>query len=909
MSGLYLVDAMALAYRSFFALMRTGMRSPDGRPTTAVHGFAQALLRVVETRSPTHMAIARDLPGPTFRHDDYPLYKAQRQPMPDDLRAQIPLVEELAASCGLPLVSKERHEADDVMATYTRLAKAEGIPVFLMTRDKDLMQLVGDGVRLYDPGRGSERPEEIDSDWVRAKFGVGPAQVRDWLALVGDASDNVPGVPKVGEKTATELLLQYPDIETIYANLDTIGEKKKAVRKNLEEGRESMRLSRHLVTLVDNLDLPSVSSLEFKGLDIPRMRQFMSDLGMRTLVAQLDKLAGGAPARASHPDTQGLDLFSQAGEDPAVAAPEAKPAANLQILSDESDVSFCTGILRSVEKVALAPWLSETGALLGMGLSWSEGIGRFLPTPDGVLPDALRSLLSDTSRRWIAHDSKLLRRTLGAHGLEVAGVVEDVQLAAYLMAPGDRALAMERIAQARATRVLRSREDILGGARNRRKAADIPQEELCAHAAGAAEAMFISWEKLFALLAKESLDGIYRDLELPLSAILRRMEDQGICLDKDLFASLSQELTTTIADLEKRCQELAGKEFNVGSPRQLAEILFDHLGLKAGRKTETGQRSTDSDTLEALKAEHALPGLVLEHREVTKLLGTYVEPLPLLADSQDRVHTTFHQTVAATGRLSSMDPNLQNIPIRGELGRRIRGGFVASPGHVLISADYSQIELRLLAHLSGDDVLREVYRAGEDVHARTAARVHGVAPADVTADQRRAAKVVNFGVVYGMGPHALAQQTGLPYAEAKRFIEGYFAAYPRVKPYMEEVLEAARCDGYVSTLLGRKRWIREINDNNRVFRERAEREAVNTPVQGSAADLVKLAMLAVDASIREGLPARQLLQVHDELVLECPTESAQAVAAEVKRRMEGAMELSIPLVVETGIGPNWGAAH
>ncbi|HOX51112.1 MAG TPA: DNA polymerase I, partial [Fibrobacteria bacterium] len=673
------------------------------------------------------------------------------------------------------------------------------------------------------------------------------------------------------------------------------------------DGRGSMELSRHLVTLVDDLDLPPVSSLEFKGLDIPRMRQFLADMGMRSLVAQLDKLAGGARSPAPHPDTVDLDLFADVPDAPAPAP--TRPSANLQILSDASEVEFALGILASVEKVALHPWVSEEGTLLGLGFSWSEGIGRYLSTPDGAVPPTLEKLLADPSRKWISHDSKALRRALERSGVRVAGTVDDVQLAAYLLAPGDRGLSVERIAQARSGRMLRSRDDLLGGARNRRKASEIPAEELCAHAAGAAEAMFAAWGNVAGLLATEGLDGIYRDLELPLSEILRGMEDQGVLLDKELFASLGRELSSTIADLERRCHEAAGREFNVGSPRQLAEVLFDHLGLKAGRKTETGQRSTDSDTLEALKAEHPLPALVLEHRETTKLLGTYVEPLPLLADPSGRVHTTFHQTVAATGRLSSMDPNLQNIPIRGELGRRIRGGFVASPGYALLSADYSQIELRLLAHLSGDPVLGEVYRAGEDIHARTAARVHGVAPSEVTPDQRRAAKVVNFGVVYGMGPHALAQQTGLPYAEAKRFIEGYFAAYPRVKPYMEEVLEAARREGFVTTLLGRKRWIREINDKNRVFRERAEREAVNTPVQGSAADLVKLAMLAVDAAIREGLPARQLLQVHDELILECPTESVLEVAAEVKRRMEGAMQLSVPLVAETGTGPTWGAAH
>ena len=912
MSGLYLVDAMALAYRSFFALLRTNMRAPDGRPTSAVFGFAQALLRVVESRGPSHMAIARDLSGPTFRHVLYPAYKAQRQPMPDDLRVQIPMVEELAAACGLPMVSLPEFEADDVMATYARLAKEAGLPVYLMTRDKDLMALVGDGIRLFDPGRGTERPEEIDPAWVKAKFGVEPSQVRDYLALVGDASDNVPGVPKVGEKTAAELLSRYPDIESIYAHLEEIGQTKKAVRRNLEEGRHLMELSRTLVTLRDDLDLPPLGDLEFRGLDLPNVKRFLTDLGMRTLVSAADKLAGSAGPKPIHPDVSGLGLFESAPAEPSNAT-----AVNLQTISDNEDLAFLAGILRAVDPVALVPVPGSSKDLIGIGLSWGEGIGRYLPigdeegrlSPAAVL-DALGGLWSDPGRTWIAFDGKALRRSMERMGWRLQGVVEEVQIAAYLLAPGERHLELERIAHFRAGRVLRRWEDLLGSARARRDPESVPTEEMCGWAAAAAEALVPAWKALREGLGKQDLSKLYAEVERPLSEVLRRMEDHGIALDRDLFAQLSSEMTRQIAELEAKASEAAGVEFNVGSPRQLGEILFDRLGLKAGRKTETGQRSTDSDTLENLRDQHPLPGIVLEHRELAKLLGTYVDPLPPMADANGRVHTLFQQTVAATGRLSSVDPNLQNIPVRGEIGRQLRKGFVAGRGKVLVSADYSQIELRLLAHLSGDAALRAVYDAGEDIHARTASVVHGVEPKSVTSDQRRAAKVVNFGVVYGMGPHALAAQTELSYADAKKFIEGYFSAYPGVKPYMEGILEGARTNGYVETILGRKRWIREINEKNRVFKERAEREAVNTTIQGSAADLVKLAMLAVDREIRSGrLDAALLLQVHDELVLECPVGSATGVAAQVKELMETAMTLSVPLSVETGIGENWGTAH
>jgi DNA polymerase-1 len=948
MSGLYLVDAMALAYRSFYALMRTGMRAPDGTSTTAIYGFAQALLRVVETRKPTHMAIARDLPGPTFRHAMYPAYKAQRSPMPDDLKLQIPLVEKLASACGLPVLSAEGFEADDLMATYARLARAEGMEVYLMTRDKDLMALVDEGTRLFDPGRGGERPEVIDAAWVEGKMGVPPRQVRDFLALVGDASDNVPGVPRVGEKTAVELLRQYPDIEAIYAHLEEIGVKKKALRAHLEAGRESMELSRTLVTLRDDVAPPAtLDELAFTGLDYAGIRRFLSDLGIRALLPQVEKLAGFprqeservafAPSFAPGPGAAFVpagDLFATGSEavSPSAAAGDALPlfaseaagaswAVNHQPLETLDDVAFLVGMAQGAARISLHVLLSSDtprdAEVLGMSLSWNDGLARHvaLGKAPGALPasevaSALAPLLSDTSRRWTAWDAKALRTVLAPLGLAPRGRIDDGQLAAYLLAPGERHLALERQAEARLGLRATTTESVLGSGRSAKGFADLSLEGAAAWACERADLCLRLWPLLEAKLRGEDLWALYDTIELPLQDVLRPMEEAGIALDAELFRELSARMGEQLAALEARAQDAAGKPFNVASPKQLADVLFDHLALKSRGKTATGQRSTDSDTLEALKPEHPLPGIVLEHRELAKLKGTYVDPLPLLADGQGRVHTRFQQTIAATGRLSSIDPNLQNIPVRGETGRRLRDGFVAAPGHMLISADYSQIELRLLAHLSGDENLREVSQRGQDIHARTAAQVAGVPPEQVTPDQRRAAKVVNFGVMYGMGPHALSQQIGVPFAEAKVFIDGFFAAYPKVQPWMDALLEEARATGWVRTLAGRKRWIREINDRNRPIRERAEREAVNTPVQGSAADLVKIAMLAVDRLLREeSLPARQLLQVHDELVLEVETGRADEVAAKVRACMEGAMTLSVPLVVETGVGRTWGEAH
>ncbi|MCB9495914.1 MAG: DNA polymerase I [Fibrobacteria bacterium] len=951
MSGLYLVDAMALAYRSFYALMRTGMRAPDGTPTAAIYGFAQALLRVVESRDPSHMAIVRDLPVPTFRHEMYPAYKAQRSPMPDDLRAQIPLVERLAEACGLPVLAREGFEADDLMATYAKMASGQGLETYLMTRDKDLMALVDDKVRLFDPGRGGERPEVIDAAWVEGKMGVPPRQVRDLLALMGDASDNIPGVPRVGEKTATELLRQYPDIDAIYTHLEEIGARKKALRGHLEAGRESMELSRRLVTLRDDVDPPKpLEELTFSGLDYQGIRAFLSDLGIRALLPQVEKLAGFprqeafAPSFAPGPGAAFVppagDLFAEVRSESEIDAPAgALPlfagastgtswAVNHQPLETVEEVRFLAEMARGADRISLMVLRAGDGArpkedgfrldrVLGVALSWNEGLARHIPLGEArkALPveevaAALEPLLSDASRAWIAWDAKETRRSLQPLGLCPAGRIDDGELAAYLLAPGERHLSLERQAESRLSLRSTGLESIAGSGRSARPLADLDLDAVSLWWCERADLALRLWTGLEAGMREAELWGLYENLELPLQEVLRGMEDAGIALDDALFKDLSESMGRDLSALEAKAHEAAGRPFNVASPRQLEEILFDDLGLKSRGKTATGKRSTDSDTLEALRGEHALPAIVLEHREYAKLKGTYVDPLPLLRDASGRVHTRYDQTVAATGRLSSVDPNLQNIPVRGETGRRIRRGFVAAEGHLLISADYSQIELRLLAHLTGDPALLEVYRNGQDIHARTAAQVAGVAPHEVTADQRRAAKVVNFGVMYGMGPHALSQQIGVPHAEAKAFIDGFFAAYSRVQPWMEETLEQARSRGWVRTILGRKRWIREINDRNRAVRERAEREAVNTPVQGSAADLVKKAMLDLDRVVREeSLPCRQLLQVHDELVLEVESDAAQTVAHRVRAVLEGAMELDVPLVAETGVGRSWGEAH
>jgi DNA polymerase-1 len=618
-----------------------------------------------------------------------------------------------------------------------------------------------------------------------------------------------------------------------------------------------------------------------------------------------------------------LDLFaapSHEAETPTKAAPRV--AGNYQVVSGRDDLAMLAQILAHVPVASLDVRAVVAGTIfdrpVGFSLSWAEGLSRYVPLfhsagENASLEDVktlFGPILSDKKRHWITADARNGLRALAHEGLALAGRVDDVGLAAYLLAPGDRQSSLEKLVFRKASHSLLAPDGVTGSGRSRKTFDQLEPEAVAAFSGEGADWALRLWEGMRKDLERENLWGLYDDLERPLMDVLSEMENAGIALDRDLFAALSREMKAQLEGLEAKAHQLAGAPFNVSSPKQLGEVLFTKLGLKSGRKTATGQISTDSDTLEDLKESHPLPAVVLEHREASKLLGTYVDVLPSLCDGNHRVHTRFNQMVAATGRLSSTDPNLQNIPIRGESGRRIREGFVASRGNVLIAADYSQIELRLLAHLSGDEALREVYRLGQDIHARTAAQVAGVEMSAVTPDMRRQAKIVNFGVVYGMGAHSLSQQLGVPFAEAKMFIDGYFAAYPLVKPWMEAIVEEGREKGFVSTILGRKRWIRELGDRNRAVRERAEREAANTPVQGSAADLVKRAMLLVDREIRDNaLPATMLLQVHDELVFESPIDRAEEAAHRIKSVLEAAMELSIPLVAEAGIAPSWGKAH
>jgi len=949
MPRLVVLDALGLVYRAYYAFIGRPLRNSRGENTSAIFGFANTALKLRRELSPDLWALAWDGPGPTFRHELYPEYKAHRPPMPDDLRSQLSPIEDLAQAIGLPVIEKQGMEADDVMATLARTGAAAGYDVVLVTGDKDMLQLVNDRVLVLAPqGKGDEM-KAMTPDEVRAKWGVGPEHIRDVLALMGDSSDNIPGVPGVGEKTAVELMKQFGSLESLYERLAEVT--KPALKKKLEASRELAFLSRDLATVRGDLDL----GLALGDLAVaPVRRDELSAFAKHWEVRRLESVAreqgvgteeAGAPVAARPADRRGSAAEQREGEVPInpgfgrpTIAPPAAPLPALLSGGAQGDLfaaaaeagaggvsleSLAAKVhevrARGLHGVAVVPVASgddpRNAALVGLAIASRDGHTAYLPLaheggPNFAIEQVrtwLGPLLSDATAGKVAQDLKRDTHTLAAHHLPLAGGAFDLHLGSFLCDPS-RSHSIEALAR-----------DVLGvelppleAAAVRGRARTGPGAVPVAVAAAAAErhaaACFPLAEALRAQLESREQWSLYATLEHPLIDVLVAMERSGIALDAKILATQSAAAREELATLEKTLHELAGEPINLASGPQLGRILFEKLGLPTGRKTKTGW-STDSEVLEGLAASHEFPRLLLEWRALAKLKSTYLDALPLTVDAADgRVHTTFEQTGAATGRLASLNPNLQNIPIRTPLGRAIRRAFVAAPNCVLVGADYSQIELRVMAHLSGDPNLVEAFRGGEDVHAATARRIFKVA-GDVPPELRSRAKVVNFGVMYGMGARSLAQQMGIELQEAKEFIDGYFTVYAGVRRYLDRTVEEARERGYVQTLLGRRRWLPQLRGGG-MERSMAERAAINTPIQGSAADLVKLAMLRVhEALVRSGTGARLLLQVHDELLVETPAGSADRVAAIVKREMEGCFALSVPLTVSVGAGATWYDVH
>ena len=900
---LYLIDLSGYVFRAYHAL--PPLSSSRGEPTHAVLGTVNMLQKIVAERRPRMMAVAMDSKGPTFRHVLDGRYKATRPAPPPDLSAQMSRVGEIIRAWGVACFSQATLEADDLIAAVTARALSDGWRVVIVSADKDLMQLVRDDdarVVLWD----SMRDRVYGPAEVKAKLGVFPSQVRDFLALTGDTSDNVPGVPGVGPKTASDLLAQFGSLDEIYASLDRI--RKAKLQSNLREHEVDARLSQKLVTLDASSPIEwDKEKIVWGGADPTELRRIYTELEFNRQLDQIERLLG-AQASVSPPVRSGQ----------APSEPLYKTLLELEVLENiMAEARACGHLGLAVEATSTD---AMRGEIVGLSLATEPGLGYYLPLrhrylgcpaqlPWERVRSTLAPVLADPAITKVGHDLKRASILLARSSAPLAGPAFDTLLGAYLLDPetpnGVRELVRRELGVS-----LKRYEDVVEVGRGPHPAFDELDVEqavgLAAAGAGAALALRAQFEPR---LAAEGLDRLMRDVEMPLERVLVAMEMHGVLVDFEALALLSRELTQTLRDLESACKTIAGRDFTLRSRDQLEKILFDELKLPVVKRTPMGGRSTDADVLEALAERHPLPMRILEFREIDKLKGTYIDALPRYADPKTgRIHTRFDQAVAATGRLSSSDPNLQNIPIRTELGRKIRAAFVAPPGHVIVSADYSQIELRVLAHLAKDPELIDAFASGEDVHARTAALIFDKARAEVTPDERRAAKTINFGVIYGMGDSALGKQLGIPRERAAKFIEAYFARYAGVARFMDETVEAARQGEAVRTVLGRRRFLPNLSSANRGLRLEAERVARNTPIQGTAADILKLAMIDLGQKPPTS-GSRMVLTVHDELVFEVPVGEAEESGKCIRERMQAAMKLAVPLVVDVGQGKSWAEAH
>jgi DNA polymerase-1 len=864
---LFLVDAMAHIYRAFFAPMNR-MNAPSGIPTKVPFLFSNILRRLIKDYQPDYLGIVFDTKAPTFRDKLFEKYKAQRPPMPDDLSVQIPYVRKLCEAMHLPILEFDGYEADDVIGALATQGAKKQLDVLIVSNDKDMMQLVGKSVRTLRTGSGGAKADIIvDAKKVEEILGVPPEKVIDLMALLGDTVDNIPGAKGIGEKGATELIQKYGSVENALDHADEVSNKR--YREALQQQREQVMMSKQLATIATDvplqLDLPA---LELCAPDVNALAALYRELGFNSLLRELgsEAVASTAPANAESAVKADYAQLASVAEFREYLAkiPAKQPVAiwlNLEAGERESE-----GFGTRVASI-------EVSSKAGEGRSvWFDEKGEALK--------ALAPLLADPKRPKIVHDPKLFQLLTG----RAANIRHATQLYSYLLRP---TTANHNFADV----VMRQFNVMMGGGPGER--ADYLQRLA---------------PELHAQVQEQQLEKVYDKMDLPLAPVLADIERVGIRVDPKALGKMSQTMEKEIRRLEKEIWKLAGSEFNVNSPAQLAEILFDKLNLQPNaRRGKAKARSTAADILEELSAQHPLPAKIIEYREISKLKSTYVDALPkLIHPETGRLHTSFSQTGTATGRLSSSDPNLQNIPIRSELGREIRAAFVAEKGKILLSADYSQIELRIMAHFSKDSVLVDAFRNGEDIHARTAQEVFGVGPLAQTAEHRRAAKAINFGIIYGLSPFGLAQQLGIEQKEAAKFINAYFTRYRGVKEYLDNILAETRKTGVAKTLFGRIRPIPEINSPQMQLRNFAERTALNSPLQGTAADLIKLAMISIDRRLaEEKFESKMILQVHDELLFEAPTKERAKLEKLVQEEMEGVHKLAVPIVVEIGAGPNW----
>ncbi|MDR0660018.1 MAG: DNA polymerase I [Prevotellaceae bacterium] len=925
MKKLFLLDAYALIYRSYYAFINRPITNSKGLDTSAIFGFARTLMDVLKKEKPTHIAVVFDSPGKNFRHDLYPEYKANRQQTPETIKTSVPIIKSLIEAFNIPVVCIPGYEADDIAGTMAKLAEKHDFTTYLMTPDKDYGQLVSPTVFMYKPNRSGNGAEILGEKEVCDQYSIqSPRQVIDILAIWGDASDNVPGVKGVGEKGATKLIAEFGSVENILENLDQLKGKQKEA---FEQDKEQVMLSKKLITIDCNVPVEwNEEQLKLTEPNLEELRKLYTELEFAIMLRELNATAQRATATPAQTNLFEQGQLFAAGEStsPSLFKTIKEVEHEYKLAATEEEVTTLAKLLSEQKEICID---TETEGLdtiedklVGLSFSIKPHTGYYVPIhsnhngSDEFL-EILRPVLESEKVAKIGQNIKFDYLMLKSHGITMRGFFFDTMIADYLNDPDSNRHNMKVLSEKFLEYTPVDIEELIGPkGKGQRKMSQVPLEQICKYAAEDVDVTVQLKEKLEEELEKNELTKLYSEIEAPLISVLADMEFEGIRIDANGLQEFGKTLSDQLLALDEEIRQMAGEpSLNISSPKQLGIVLFEKLKINSGaKKTKTKQYSTSEETLLSLQDRHPIIGKILEYRSLKKLLSSYVESLPQLVNKKtDKIHTSFNQAVTATGRLSSNNPNLQNIPIREENGREIRRAFISSDdNHVLLSADYSQIELRLMAHMSGDPNLIEAFMSDEDIHTATAAKVFHVKPGEVTKEQRSKAKTANFGIIYGISTFGLAQRLQIPRGEAKELIDGYFASYPKVKEYMDNVKKQAAQDGYVSTIFGRKRWLRDINSANAIVRGLAERNAINAPLQGSAADIIKIAMINIHKQIEQKeLKSRMILQVHDELVFDAEKSELNKLKEIVIHEMENAAQLRVPLTVETGFGLNWLEAH
>ena len=922
MNKLFLLDAYALIYRAYYALIRNPRINSKGMNTSAIMGFVNTLNEVLTKENPTHIAVAFDPSGPTFRHEQYPEYKAQREECPEDIKNAVPIIKKILNAWNIKTLEVSGYEADDVIGTVALRAGENGITTYMLTPDKDYGQLVRDNVYMYRPKFGNAGYDIMGVEEVKQKYDLStPLQVIDLLGLMGDASDNIPGCPGVGEKTAIKLIKEFGSIENLVANTEQL---KGAMKKKVEENKEKIIFSKYLATI--KTDVPMELDLDDLKIQEPNedeLRNIFEDLEFKTLIDRVLKKTQKSPKKA---DLQ-LDLFAEfttngeeSAENSSFASLKDTPH-EYKLVDNEEEIKKLCDFLMTFEILSLDTETTSTNAieaeLVGMSFSVEENKAFYVPVPANReealrIVNIFKPLYEDEKILKVGQNIKYDLEVLANYGVTLKGKMFDTMIAHYVIQP-ELYHNMDYLAEIYLKYKTIHIDELIGpkgkGQKNMR---DLKPEDVYEYAAEDADVTLKLKNILEKEIEKAGVEHLFYEIEMPLMPVLASMEMNGVCLDTDSLKETSEVLTNRLKDIEEKIYELAGQEFNIASPKQVGEILFDKLKIvEKAKKTKTGQYVTNEEVLQGLKHKHEIVGNILEHRGLKKLLGTYIDALPSLVNKRTgRIHTSFNQTITSTGRLSSSDPNLQNIPVRGEDGKEIRKAFIPEAGCLFFSADYSQIELRVMAHLSDDENMIEAFREGYDIHAATAAKIYKEDINEVSRDQRTKAKRANFGIIYGITVFGLAERLDISRDEAKQLIDGYFETFPKVKEYMETAKETARKNGYVETLFKRRRYLADINSRNATVRGFAERNAINAPIQGTAADIIKVAMINIyNRFNQEGIRSKMILQVHDELNFSVYPEEKEKVEKIVLEEMQSAFSMKVPLVADCGWGENWLEAH